>query len=394
MVKNVILMLVVLAGILSVNAFAQVEVVLPEVESDVVLPKIATPRIQMAILLDVSGSMSGLINQARTELWAVVNEFITVKRDGMAPQLDVALYKYGCSENSKGGYIRQVVGFTNDLDKVSQELFALKTSGSNEYCGQVIKDAVDKLNWSKASNDLKVIFIAGNERFTQGPINYKDSCKAAITKGIIVNTIHCGALDAGISGMWKDGAMLADGSYLCINQNQKAIEISAPQDDAIVKLSAELNDTYIAYGSRGRESKKNQVVQDGNSRMISSSNLAQRAATKSSKFYRNESWDVVDAMKDGKKLDEFKESDLPEVMRKMNKKERKAYVEGNAKKRQEIQTQIQTLNDARKKYVADEIKKLAGADKSLGSAMIKAVRKQAESRKFKFEEAKPTPENK
>ena len=36
------------------------------------------------------------------------------------------------------------------------------------------------------------IFIAGNEPFTQGPVNYAESCKAAITKGIIVNTIHCG----------------------------------------------------------------------------------------------------------------------------------------------------------------------------------------------------------
>ncbi|MGH7127061.1 MAG: vWA domain-containing protein, partial [Planctomycetaceae bacterium] len=32
-------------------------------------PEESPPRIQMAILLDTSGSMSGLINQARTQLW-------------------------------------------------------------------------------------------------------------------------------------------------------------------------------------------------------------------------------------------------------------------------------------------------------------------------------------
>jgi molybdopterin-biosynthesis enzyme MoeA-like protein len=86
------------------------------------------------------------------------------------------------------------------------------------------------------------------------------------------------------------------------------------------------------------------------------------------------------------KLEDFKDTDLPKEMQKMNKDERKAYVEKNAKERQEIQKKIQTLNESRKKHIAAEMKKLAGADKSLGSAMIKAVRKQAETRNFKFEQ--------
>ncbi|MHC4629507.1 MAG: vWA domain-containing protein, partial [Planctomycetota bacterium] len=55
------------------------------------------PLVQMAILLDTSGSMSGLIDQARAELWAIVNEFIFAKRNGKSPELQVALYEYGKS---------------------------------------------------------------------------------------------------------------------------------------------------------------------------------------------------------------------------------------------------------------------------------------------------------
>ena len=40
------------------------------------------PLIQMAILLDTSGSMSGLIEQAKTQLWTIVNEFATARRQG------------------------------------------------------------------------------------------------------------------------------------------------------------------------------------------------------------------------------------------------------------------------------------------------------------------------
>ncbi len=44
------------------------------------------PLVQIAILLDTSGSMSGLINQARAQLWSIVNEFIFAKRlDVSAP---------------------------------------------------------------------------------------------------------------------------------------------------------------------------------------------------------------------------------------------------------------------------------------------------------------------
>jgi hypothetical protein len=53
------------------------------------------PVIQMAILLDTSGSMDGLLDQARSQLWKIVNEFIEAKKNGTRPDLEVALYEYG-----------------------------------------------------------------------------------------------------------------------------------------------------------------------------------------------------------------------------------------------------------------------------------------------------------
>lgn len=356
----------------------------PPIETLVVEQK---PLIQMAILLDTSGSMSGLIDQARTELWAIVNEFIFAKRNGKEPELQVALYEYGKSSlSSKVGYIRQIVPLTTDLDKISEELFALKTNGGQEYCGWVIKEATQLLQWSSSPDDLKVIFIAGNEPFTQGPVDYKKSCKAAVSKGIIVNTIHCGSHEQGISGKWKDGSLLADGQYLNINHNRRAVHIEAPQDKKLIELSNRLNGTYIVYGARGRQFKANQVAQDLNALNVSGANASSRAMTKSSQFYRNDSWDIVDALKHDKvKLEEIKNEDLPENMQKMSMEERKAYVESNAKRRAEIQKKIQVLNEQRKKYVAEEMKKLQRRGETLGSAMIQAVRRQATARNFKFE---------
>ena len=350
------------------------------------------PLVQMAILLDTSGSMSGLIDQARAELWAIVNEFIFARRGGLAPEVQVALYEYGKSSLSqKGGYIRQIVRFTTDLDKVSEELFALKTNGGSEYCGWVIQEATAKLEWSDSPDDLKVIFIAGNEPFTQGPVDYRKSCKAAIGRNIIVNTIHCGSQGAGLSGKWKDGAVLADGKYLNIDQNRQIVHIAAPQDKEITELSVKLNETYVAYGVAGSRNYARQREQDRSNLSLSVEASIQRSVAKSSANYRNEHWDLVDAYaEDSDKLMELKEEELPENMRKMGEKERKVYVEGKQKERVEIQKKIQELNEQRKKYVAAEMKKQQQGGKTLGSAVIQAIREQAKKKNFKFDPPKKT----
>src|SRR6056300_2083232 len=58
-------------------------------------PQKGQSKVQLAILLDTSGSMSGLIEQTKTQLWKVVNTFIGAKQNGQVPFVEVALYEYG-----------------------------------------------------------------------------------------------------------------------------------------------------------------------------------------------------------------------------------------------------------------------------------------------------------
>jgi len=347
------------------------------------------PKVQIAILLDTSSSMSGLIEQAKSQLWNIVNEFTKAKSKGERPRIEVALFEYGNTRlSAEGGWIRMILPLTDDLDKVYEDLFALTTSGGDEYCGWVIRDAVEGLEWSDSKEVYKVIFIAGNEPFTQGPVDYKESCKSAIEKGIIVNTIHCGNYETGVTGQWKDGALMADGSYLHIDHNQKVVHISAPQDDEINRLGQELNDTYIPYGSSGRAGWARQAAQDANAGSISSGNLAMRNMVKATRVYNNDSWDLVDAVNNGKvALDDVKEKELPEEMRNMSEEQRQAYVMEKQKQRQEIQKRITELKKEREKYVAEQRKKQneQSGDDSLGQAVLKTVRSQAEERNFTFE---------
>jgi hypothetical protein len=344
------------------------------------------PVIQMAILLDTSNSMDGLINQAKAQLWKIVNEFIEAKKNGKKPDLQVALYEYGNDRLSvETGHIRQVFPLTTDLDRISQELFALTTNGGNEYCGQVIDEASRNLRWSASADDLKVIFIAGNEPFTQGNVDYHDSVKAAIARGIMVNTIHCGREQEGIDGKWKDGALLADGSYLFIDQNKASIYIEAPQDKKLAELGEKLNETYIGYGVNGRTGMSNQVVQDANALGASINNAANRAVFKSAAQYNNDAWDLIDALDHGMtNISELGKNDLPENMRKMTPTEQQAYIEGKRRDRKRIQTEINDLNNERKVFLAAQMKEQAGTEiDTLDSAMTKAIQFMMAKKNFK-----------
>lgn len=346
------------------------------------------PKIQVALLLDTSGSMDGLIEQAKSQLWKMVNEFATAKLNGKIPDIEIALYEYGKDDyTAASGHLKQLLPLTTDLDLVSEKLFELRTNGGSEYCGWAIQDAVENLKWSKSNEDLKVIIIAGNEPFTQGPRDYKVTCKQSITKGIVVNTIFCGECEEGVRTNWKDGADRADGKYMCINQNQAIVHIETPFDKEIVEWNEKLNTTYIAYGSKGKEKKARQEKQDANAGAYSQSNVAERALSKSGAAYRNDDWDAVDAFKDNEKeLEKMKDEELPEEMKGMSAEERVKFVEGKAKEREEIQGKIRELSTSRDKYIAEERKKSASDTKNtLDEVMLDAVRKQAEKKNFKFE---------
>jgi len=345
------------------------------------------PRIQVAILLDTSGSMDGLIEQAKTQLWKIVNEFIFAEKDGRKPQLEVALYSYGMGSEGDGGFMQRLLPLTTDLDKVSEKLFALRTSGSAEYCGWVIQRATRELAWSASTGDLKVICIAGNEEFTQGKVDYRESCKEAASKGIVVNTIHCGNEAEGVSGKWKDGALLADGTYSFIDQNRAVVHVNAPQDAKIAELGEALNKTYVPFGAAGADAAARQVAQDANASKSSMGSYVQRQVTKANAFYVNANWDLVDAVQNKQvRLAEVKEADLPENMRKMDAREREAYVGSQLNERQRLQKEINTLNLERQKYVDAETKKQAEAKgkKTLDAAMSETLRAQAAKREFRF----------
>lgn len=346
--------------------------------------KVRTARVpvDIAILLDTSNSMDGLIHQAKSQLWTIVQQFALASKDGHSSKLRVALFEYGNNGlPASEGYLRQVVPLSDDLDVLSEALFSLTTDGGDEYCGQVIDQAITRLDWSRDARSYQAIFIAGNEPFKQGSVDYHHSCRRALDRNIIINTIHCGDYQAGVQGEWQHGAQIAKGEFLNINQDRAIVHIPCPQDDDIIFYNEKLNKTYLWFGSKDKRGYylENQAAQDSNLQSLSSSAAVNRFVTKAGKAYSNNSRDLVDALEDDEMiLDNVAEEDLPDVMQDMTKEERKAYLKEMADERLKLKKKISELAAEREIFLAAERKKLSqGTDEgTLGDAVVIAVRKQ------------------
>ena len=353
----------------------------------VITPLIDGPVVQIAILLDTSGSMDGLIEQAKTQLWAIVNQFATSKQNGLKPRLQVAVYQYGNdSLEEQGGYVQQILTLTNDLDAVSSKLFALSTNGGSEYCGTVIKHATTQLNWSTNSRDLRMIVIAGNEPFTQGGTNYQETVPLAAKKGIVVNTIFCGNRSEGSNTNWEDGAKLGEGVYFNIDQSVVVPQIDAPQDQDLIRLSSSINETYIAYGAQGQAHAELQSANDAKVKLVAPAAAAERATSKATSLYSNTHWDVCDAVREGTvKLEEIKVEDLPENMKKMTNEQRVAFVNAKQAQRTMIQEEIAKLTKERDEFIAQKRKEMSTqAAPTFGEALLAAIRTQGAQKGYEF----------
>jgi len=348
--------------------------------------KTSSSAVQVALLLDVSGSMSGLIEQAKSQLWKIMNELAVLEKPDGEPELEMALYVYGSTKmGHEKNEILKLLDFTTDMDLFSQKLFQLGTSGSNEYAGEVIGNSLKELEWRAGDDHLKVIYIAGNESFTQGRIPYAQSCGQAVERNIVVNTIFCGDKSQGIRLGWQKGALAGKGNYFSINHNEKTVYIETPYDQEINQLNIQLNNTYIPYGTGGVKKKQQQAMQDTNAGSYSASNMAERSKFKASKKYKAASWDLVDAYEKDKKIVEETEK-LPEDLKGNSVAEIEAKIQKITADRERIKKEINSQNKLRTEFIKNANNEDTNKN-SLEKSISRSINKLAKERGFtKIEE--------
>jgi uncharacterized protein YdcH (DUF465 family) len=343
------------------------------------------PVVEVAICLDTSSSMDGLITSAKKKLWDIVNDLARAKP---TPKLRVAVFSYGNNAyDPKTGWVRQELDLTDDLDRVSEKLNALRATtiqGGDEYVGRVCRDAVEKLKWSDDAKALKVVFVCGNEKADQDPeVKLADLAQAAVRKNIYLNTIYCGSPLSAEAVVWKDFARLGEGRFAAIDQNQGVVAIAAPQDKQLAELSAQLNVTFCFAGKGAKDAAENQRRQDDNALRLGAPAAAARAESKAGGLYRFDGIDLVERLRQDGKFDVKKlaEDELPDELKKMKPAERDAHIRGLLLKRETLEKQINELAQQRQVYIEAELKKQpSAADRAFDTAVRGALRDQAKQK--------------
>ena len=343
-------------------------------------PQDERPVVEVVFVLDTTGSMSGLIEGAKQKIWSVANAIVMGEP---RPAVRIGLVAY---RDRTDAYVTQVTPLTDDLDAMYSKLMALEADGggdSPESVNQALHEAVGSIAWSEDDNVLRIVYLVGDappHMDYEQDVKYPVTCELAAKRGLIINTIQCGAMGQ-TTPIWQEIARLAEGEFFQIDQSGGVRAIATPYDEELAALGLRLNATMMGYGDL-RQQAANTARREralGLAEVASDEALADRA------LYFNKSdasaWagenDLVTDVEEGRvALASIPEEDLPEPLRAMGPEEREAYLAEQAGIRAATQSRIAELAAKREAYINEKVRE-AGPSDSFDRNVLASLRRQA-----------------
>jgi len=387
--------------------------------------KEARPQIEVVFVLDTTGSMSGLIEGAKAKIWSIANQMLSAKP---TPDLKIGLIGY---RDRGDEYVTVKHDLTADIDAVHTNLMKFKADGGGdrpESVNQALHEATHDMTWSESRDVLKIVFLVGDappHMDFKDDVKYQKTCEAAVNKDLIINTVQCGN-GKDTTPVWRDIASLSEGKFVQIGQSGRMQVVSTPFDKKLAKLNAEMGGTVVAYGDESRRRKTAGKLgaafgvseaeagsADGGERFVDGAEAANKEdAAKSAdrlELLKKEAdkraadeptpasapsmsavtggGDLVDDYARGRvDLEDVKDEELPEHIRKMSKDEREAYLKEQVEKRKVIEKQIAELLDERAAWLAEDAKKKAveGKGDAFDDKVFDMIKEQAKEKKIAY----------
>jgi hypothetical protein len=321
-------------------------------------------HIEVAFVLDTTGSMSGLIEGAKRKIWSIANQLVSAQQ-----RTDVRIALIGYRDRGDA-YVTTVQDLTTDIDGVYARLMQLQAEGGGdgpESVNQALYEAVTRLDWSTSPDVYRVIFLVGDappHLDYQDDVRYDRSVRLARQRDIAVNAIQCGNWDE-TAQVWREIASLGMGSYAAIAQDGGMASTATPMDDELARLNRELAGTVLPYGRA--EERREAEAKVGNALRAEAPAAADRLAY----LAKSSSGAVVTGAKDlvadaasGTRVASVPPSALPEPLLAIPAEKRQAYVDQQLAKRKQVQARIAQVTAERDAYVAKEEAKARAAGKT------------------------------
>lgn len=326
------------------------------------------PRVEVAFVLDTTGSMGGLIDGAKRRIWSIARR---IGEGRPRPDVRIALVAY----RDKGDeYVTRVFDLTGDMDEVYRNLMSFQASGGGdtpEHVSAALSDAVHKVSWSQGPA-LRVLFLVGDappHLDYQDGFDYRRHVREARQLGIGVETIECGA-DPETARVWQEMATLGDGHFARIDPNGGMPVRVTPVDQELARLGAELGTTVVAAGNAAERTRTDARLA---ARAAMPAAMAVEAAGYFAKADRLAEKDLVDlpAAEQKKELETLRRTptEAPKTLAGKGDAEALAYLQKQKEKRAEIQKRIATLQAQRDAYLSRSADAKDGFDEQVLSAL-------------------------
>ncbi|MDL2268447.1 VWA domain-containing protein [Desulfosarcina sp. OttesenSCG-928-A07] len=345
------------------------------------VPPAASPqkRIELAFVLDTTGSMTGLIDGAKKKIWSIANRVIDSH-----PDADIRMGLVGYRDLGDE-YVTRKFPLTTDVQTLYAHLLAFEAEGGGdapESVNEALDVAVTQLGWSppKTPGVSRILFLVGDAPphmdYNQDR-KYPEVIGDAVQRGITVNTVQAGTA-AQTQKVWQEMARLGAGQYLSIPQDGgRTTIIETPYDTEIRILQKDLNLTIIPYGTSVRQesvkakAKMYEAVAPSTaadmSSYVSKTGRGRSAVTGSGDL-------VADVEKGKTTLSQVAKTDLPENLQKMSESERAAYLETQKAKRAEVSKALAEKISQRDAYIQEKMAEMP-TDKDLQDSFDRSVSK-------------------
>jgi hypothetical protein len=345
----------------------------------------ARPRLEVAFVLDSTGSMGGLIEGAKQKIWSIANALIARRPEAGGPPAEVrfALIAY---RDRGDEYVTRFYDLSEDIDQVFGNLQSFRAEGGGddeESVNQALHEAVGRISWSEDPQVLKIIFLVGDyppHMDYRGEVRYPETCRLAVSRGLIINTVQCGGVPQ-TTRVWREIARLAEGSYVALEQSGNMQALPTPYDEEIARLSGEVGRTLVPWGARERRAEaeaKTRAAAEAPA-AVAADRAAFNLATGGKAIQGR--GDLVEDLASGQaELAAIRKDELPPVMQGMSLEEQKAYLSAQRTAREALNLRLAGLAERRNAFLLEEQRKLAGDGDSFDRKVAEIVAAQLRRR--------------
>jgi von Willebrand factor type A domain len=325
----------------------------------------ANQKVEVAFVLDTTGSMGDLIDGAKRKIWSIAS---TVVETNPNADISMALVAY---RDRGDDYILQTTPLSEDIQGLYGKLVKLQADGGDdtpESVNAALNEAINKLHWTSGPNVKRIVFLVGDapphmdyKQERQYPAIMKD----AIEHDIVVNAVQAGDMPE-TTEIWKEIAQFGHGRYIAIPQNGGEVSIIiTPFDDDILHLQMELDRSVLPYGTKDKKAEIStkmsekaaapSSVQIENSKYYSKRALTKEVITGGGDL-------IADLRNDKIKLDAIDDKEMPEELLAKPKAERQVWIDAKLDERSKLENHMAALIAKRDAFVQVEQKKTAATD--------------------------------